>query len=57
MGPYHRFQLNNLKFRVHKKSSMEIIIANRFHLGKKLGEGGFAEVFEAVDSKTNEKCA
>jgi serine/threonine protein kinase len=57
MGPYHRFQLNNLKFRVNKKSSMEIIIANRFHLGKKLGEGGFAEVFEAVDSKTNEKCA
>ena len=36
---------------------MEIIIANRYHLGKKLGEGGFSEVFEATDARSKDKCA
>lgn len=36
---------------------MEILIGDRFHLGRKLGEGGFSEVFEAMDKKTKQKVA
>ena len=37
---------------------MEIIIGNRFKLGQKLGEGGFAEVYLCTDiKKKNEEVA
>lgn len=36
---------------------MEILIGNRFQQGKKLGEGGFSEVFEALDNKTKQQVA
>ena len=36
---------------------MEFLLGRRFKLGNKIGVGGFGEVFEATDTKTNQRVA
>lgn len=36
-----------------EKKIMEFLIGKRFKLGTKIGVGGFGEVYEAVDKRTN----
>ncbi len=40
-----------------QKSNNKFQVGNRFHLGKKIGVGGFGEVYLAQDTVANKDCA